>query len=99
MPSLSPFRRLDQARAVIAAPNVWVALVIPIGAVDALVQVEDPTVPFRVSATNTLNPATEGNHVPAGGGITIAGAATEPFTIYVSATAPTVAIGLYQLNP
>lgn len=99
MPSLSPFRRLEQIRAPIVAPNTWVALVIPPGAVDALVQVEDRTLPFRVSATNTLNAATEGSHAPAGGGITIAGAATEPLTIYVSTPAPTVAIALYQLNP
>jgi hypothetical protein len=96
MPDL--FSGVQQIRVAIGAPNTWVALTIPLGAADALIQLDDSTATWRMSSTNTLNPATEGNFVSAGGGITYKGTATADTLIYISASAATTIQCLYVID-
>lgn len=86
----------DQLRVAVAAPDTWTALTIPQGAKNALLQLEDITATMRVSAVDTIAPATEGGHVAPRGGVSFAGTAVAPVLIYVASDkGPTTAILLY----
>lgn len=86
----------DQIRVAIPLANTWIALTIPQGAKNALLQVESTTATLRVSTDNGVAPASEGGHVAPTGGVTFAGTATAPVLIYVaSSAAPTNAILLF----
>lgn len=93
------YRRLDTVRAQILNPNEWVPLDLPVGAIDALVQLEDLEVAFRVTSDNTLDPSTEGNPCAMGIGVTFAGTTTEVVRVYISAAAPATAVALFQRSP
>jgi hypothetical protein len=79
------------SRTPVPAPNVWTAVIIPIGGRGAYLALENPATAFRVSPDNTLNPLTEGIPVPANGGVWYEGTSTAAQTVYVSAAAIGVA--------
>jgi hypothetical protein len=82
----------------IAAPFTWVALNIPQGAKDALIMLDSSTATWRMSASDALNPATEGTPVCACGGITYKGTATADTLIYIAASEATTIQCLYVID-
>jgi hypothetical protein len=83
---------VDQIRTPIAAPDTWVALVIPVGAKDALLASEDPTVELRVSSVDSIAAASEGVPVAPAGAVIFKGTAAAAVTVYVAAKQATTAI-------
>jgi hypothetical protein len=92
------FTQLTQVRVAIPAANTWVPLIIPTGAHDAIVSLEDSTAKLRVSADSGIDPATEGLPI-AIGFFLLRGTCVKPITIYVaSSVEPTHGIALFTVG-
>jgi hypothetical protein len=89
---ISAFSTFGQARYVAAAPNVWVAVTIPQQAKNPAIGCEGTGSNFRVSASDALNPATEGLFLTAGSMYEIEGQAAENVIIQISVSVATVII-------
>jgi len=89
------FNQIIQERTAVAAPNTWVAIIIPVGARFPLLGVEDGTSTIRISYDNTLSATTEGIYIPAGGFYSFEGVNSVVLTVYISCTAATNAILQY----
>ena len=86
----------NQNRTLIATPNTWTAITIPVGATDFVLGVETDTATFRIAVDNTLDASTEGLFVAATGLYTHEGTTTSELTIYLSASVATFAILQYN---
>jgi hypothetical protein len=89
---------LQQSRTAIGAPNTWVAVTIPAGAIGANISLELSTATMRVSSVNTLAAATQGQFISAAGQYHFDGQSTTAVVVYVAASAATTAILVYN-NP
>jgi hypothetical protein len=80
-------------------PGQWNQLIMPVGARDALVTLEDPLVPWRITTDDTI-PLNAGGYVHAGGGVTWRGTAAANFIFYVNpgSAAPTFIHLLYAVE-
>lgn len=94
----TPFASLGEVRVAVPAAT-WTALVIPVGAQDALISLDDIAASFRVSSVNTLNVVGEGNYVAPTNAILLRGVTTEPVTIYINPDSPTTVQALFASNP
>ena len=90
------FNELEQSRTSIPAPDTWTAVVLPVGARNAMVSMELETATFRLSFSNALNPTSEGSYIPATGIYVFEGTNTGTITFYISASAATSAIIQYS---
>jgi len=89
---------LSQVRVAVAA-GAWTALVVPIGAKDALISIDDITASFRASSVNTLNVAGEGTYVAPTNALLLQGVCTEPVTVYINPSAPTTVQAIFASSP
>ncbi len=92
---MGDFSAYRQSRTTIVAINTWVAVVIPTGARNALIMLEDSTAVMRVSQDNAIAAASQGAVVAAGGNYTFEGAAVDSVTVYVASDKATVAVCQY----
>ena len=92
MSDCRPFNEIFQTRTAVPDPNVWVAVVIPVGARNPLIGVEEGTATFRISYNNSLNASTQCTFIAAGGFYCFEGLTSVEITIYLSASATTTAI-------
>lgn len=86
---------LTRTRTTIADANTWVAVSIPVGAKDAFLSLDLSTATFRVTTDNSDTAASQGTFVAAAGGFLIEGIVLVAMTVYVSASAATVAVLIY----
>ena len=86
----------NQTRTLVATPNTWTAINIPVGATDFVLGVETNTSTFRIAVDNTLDPSTQGLFVAATCLYSHEGTTTAQLTIYLSASVATFAILQYN---
>ena len=91
----STFADYTQTRTVIGGINSWVAVVLPVGARNALLMLEDQTAVMRVSEVNTVAAASQGSVVLAGGSYQFEGTSVAAITFYVASDKATTAILQY----
>ena len=84
-----------QQRTEITSANTWTPVVIPIGAYDFILQLEDATATFRISVDNSINPTSNGLFVDQTGMYSHDGVNTAALTLYVSASTTTFVIVQY----
>jgi hypothetical protein len=89
---------IDQTRVTIGVINTWTAVAIPVGARNAMLQLEDQTATGRVSTDPLISPTTEGGVLLPGTAMTIAGTAAAVVTLYVASDKLTSAILIYTLD-
>ena len=89
---------IDQTRVTIGVINIWTAVAIPVGARNAMLQLEDQTATGRVSTNTLISATTEGGVLLPGTAMTIAGTAAAIVTFYVASDKLTSAILIYTLD-
>lgn len=80
----------------VAMTPSWTAVIIPAGAIDPSISLQDATATFRVSSSATGG-ATDGVYLPATGAYVFPGGCTKPVTVYICPSAATNAVLAYQV--
>jgi hypothetical protein len=93
--ALNSYRQFTTTRTPVNA-GAWNPVLLPAGALDGTITLEDATATFRVSANNTFGLA-EGVPVSAAGSYIFPGVAATAITVYVNPSAGTVAVVQSQL--
>jgi len=89
------YRQFTTTRTPVNA-GAWNAVLLPAGALDGTITLEDATATFRVTADNTIGLA-QGVPVSAAGSYIFPGVAATAITVYVNPSAGTVAVVQSQL--
>ena len=93
--AINSYRQFTTTRTTVNA-GAWNPVIIPAGALDGTITLEDNTATFRVTADNTIGLA-QGVPVAATGSYTFPGVAATAITVYVNPSAGTVAVVQSQL--
>ena len=93
--AITSYRQFTTTRTAVNA-GAWNPVIIPAGALDGTITLEDATATFRVTANNTFGLA-EGVPVSAAGSYIFPGTASTNITVYVNPSAGTVAVVQSQL--
>lgn len=93
--AITSYRQFTTTRTAVNA-GAWNPVIIPAGALDGTITLEDATATFRVAANNTFGLA-EGVPVSATGSYIFPGTASTDITVYINPSAGTVAVVQSQL--
>lgn len=96
MSSSNPFLTMTQLRVALTA-GTWNQIDLPVGARDALIQVDSATAIWRLSTDSGLSTSGEGSQVTATNGIRLNGTAARVTTFFVNPDINTTAQVLYQI--